>query len=55
MKCALDRIAHKISQYLEEIEFHKHEIFKLRRLIRDLSWQAVETDEGEITNFDDID
>jgi hypothetical protein len=55
MESLLDVIAREISKYLEEIEFHKHEIFRLRRLIRDLRWQAVEADEGEITHFDDID
>ncbi|NJN88765.1 MAG: hypothetical protein HC881_23875 [Leptolyngbyaceae cyanobacterium SL_7_1] len=55
MESSIDFIAHKIAECIEKIEDYKREISRLRQTIRDLSYQAVETDEGEIAHFNDID
>jgi hypothetical protein len=54
MESSIDLIAHKIAECLEKIEDYKREISRLRQAIRNLSYQAIEVDDGEITHFDDI-
>ena len=54
MSNSIDLIAHQIAECLEKIEEYKREISLLRKMVRELSWQAVETDDGEISYFDDV-
>lgn len=54
MESSIDCIAHKIAECVEKIEVYQREIFRLRQTIRELSWRAVEVDDGELTHFDDI-
>lgn len=55
MDSSIDFIASKIAECAEKIEGYKREISRLRQTIRDLSYRALETDDGEITHFNDID
>jgi hypothetical protein len=51
---SLDLIAHQIASFVEQIEEHQRAISQIRIKIRELRWQAVETDEGDITQYDDV-
>lgn len=55
MDSSLDSIARKIAECIEKIEDYQREISRLRQTVRLLSYQAIETDEGEIVHFNDID
>lgn len=55
MESTIDRIAQEIAECFDKIEEYKRRITKLRQTIRDLSYRAIESDDGEITHFDDQD
>lgn len=55
MESSIDFIARKIAECIDKIEDYKREISRLRQAIRELSCQVVETDDGEITHFNNID
>jgi peptidoglycan hydrolase CwlO-like protein len=54
MDNSIDLIAHQISECVEKIEAYRHAINQLRQKIRELSWQVIETDDGEIAHYDDV-
>jgi phage host-nuclease inhibitor protein Gam len=54
MIALLDQIACQIEEYTAQIEYHQREIACLNKRLRELRWQAVDFENGEITFYDDV-
>jgi peptidoglycan hydrolase CwlO-like protein len=54
MDNSIDLIAHQINECVEKIDAYHCAISHLRQKIRELSWQIVEADDGEISHYDDV-
>ena len=51
---SLDSIAFQLDECLEKIEQYQLLIAKLKQRIRELSWQPIETIDGDIACYDDV-
>jgi prefoldin subunit 5 len=54
MISALDRVTYQIEDYKAQIEYHQREIVCLNKRIRELRWQAVDIEDGEMSFYDDV-
>lgn len=54
MHNSIDLISFQIDEWIEEIEAYQLLISHLRQKIRELRWQVIETDDGEISYYDDV-
>jgi uncharacterized coiled-coil protein SlyX len=54
MDTSIDLIANQIAECAEQIEVCQRKICHLRQKIRELSWQVIEADEGEISHHDNV-
>jgi prefoldin subunit 5 len=50
----LDQIAYQVEEYTAQIEHHQREIAYLQKKLRELRWQAVDVEDGEMTFYDDV-
>jgi len=53
MTCSIEVIDYKVAVYRELRELHQREIARIDRLLRELGWEAVESDEGEVISYAD--
>ena len=51
---SIDPIFCQIDEWIEEIETYQRSIFHLKQKIRELRWQVIESDDGEISHYDDV-
>ena len=51
---SIDLISCQIDEWIEEIEAYQRLIVHLRQKIQELRWQAIESDNGEISHYDDV-
>ncbi len=51
---SIDLISCQIDKWMEEIEDYQRLIVHLRQKILELRWQAVESDDDEISHYDDV-
>jgi prefoldin subunit 5 len=54
MMALLDQIACQIEEYTAQIEYHQREIACLHKKLRELRWQAVDVEDGEMTFYDNV-
>jgi hypothetical protein len=54
MISTLDRVACQIEDCKAQIEYHRLEIVCLNKRIRELRWQAVDIEDGEMSFYDDV-
>ena len=54
MNYSMTFIDRKITEYSEQIENYKKEISRLKQLIRELKWQCLSDEDGDIASYDDI-
>lgn len=53
MTCSIEIIDYKVAIYTELRELHEREIARIDRLLRELGWEAVESDEDEVISYAD--
>ena len=51
---SIDLISCQIDKWMEEIEDYQRLTVHLRQKIRELRWQAIESDDDEISHYDDV-